>query len=158
MPYKGRTFNPAAISVRLEYSATLGMTLDAGDGALTITPTGVTGGKQKLIVKNRGAYDGMNDGEYVVQEFSITVNQKNQTLTQSDAARLEDFFRMSGYFAGATSLADVDGVFRVIVTYADKSTRTFAICEGEMAESHAFPTNTLALTIRSHGGDTVANL
>ena len=57
-----------------------------------------------------------------------------------------------------SSLADVDGVFRVIVTYADKSTRTFAICEGELAESHAFPTNTLALTIRSHGGDTVANL
>lgn len=158
MPYKGRSFNPAAVSVRLEYSSSLGMTLDEGDGAITISGLGQPGGKQKLPVKNRGAFDGFNDGEYIVIEFSVTVKMKNQTITDLVSSRLEDFLKQEGAFSGATSAGEVDGVFTVIVTYADKSTRTLLKCEADLSETHAFPENTRALTIRCHGGETPANV
>ncbi len=155
--YVGRDLNPAAISVRVEYADGLGMDLAPGDGGLTVSAR-PTGGAQKLPVKDRGTFDGFVLGEYVPVELAITLRQLNQTLTQADAARLADFFDKAGYFEDAVDVSDVPGTFKAIVTYADKSTRTYAVCEGEFAEAHAFPSNTLALTIRSHGAVTVENI
>lgn len=155
--YHGRDFNPRAISIRMEYSSSLGMTLGPGDGALTISPR-ATNGIQKLPVKDRGAFDGHNEGEYVPDELAVTVRSLNETLTSSVAARVRDFMDKAGTFSGATDLGDVPGTFRVIITYADKSTVTYALCEGEYGEAHAFPSNTIAFTLRNHSTRTVANL
>lgn len=154
--YVGRDLNPQAVSVRLEYASGEGMDLAPGDGNLAISAIGL--GRQTLPVKDRGTFDGFTPGEYTPQELSITVRQLNQTLVATDVARLESFFSKTGFFASATDDSDTPGTFRVIVTYADKSTKTFSACEGELSEAHAFPSNTYGVAIRSHGGCVVANI
>lgn len=156
--YVGRDHNPLAIGIRLQYPSGEGMDLvGSPDGGLSISAR-PTNGRSKVAVKDRGTFDGFVVTEYVVVELGITIRHLNETLTQADAARVLDFFNKAGFFASATDASDVPGTFELVITYANKSTRTLAVCEGEIVENHAFPSNTLALTIRSHSTDTTANI
>lgn len=158
MSMRGRDLTPRAVSVRLQYPSGEGMTLNPGEGNLTVTPSPTTG-NAKAAVMDRGDFDGFVEGPYVVQELAITVRQLNEELTRDDVARLENFFDKTGFFAGATDASDVEGTFEIVLTYTTGSgtfTRTHTVCEGEFAEAHAFPSNTYALTIRSHVKPTTA--
>lgn len=158
MSMRGRDLTPRAVSIRLQYPSGEGMTLNPGEGNLTVSSSPTTG-NEKAAVMDRGDFDGFVEGPYVAQELAITVRQLNEELTKADAARLEDFFDQTGFFASVTDASDVAGTFEVVITYttgAGTFTRTHTVCEGGFAEAHAFPSNTYALTIRSHVKPTTA--
>ena len=160
MSYRGRDLNPRAVSVRLLYPSGEEMTLNPGEGNLSIDPLPTTG-NEKMVVTDRGDFDGFVEGPYVPQGMTITVRQLNEQLTRDDVARLEDFFNKAGYFADATDASDVEGTFGMVITYSTGSgttTKTYSVCEGTFTESHQFPSNTYALTIRSHVKPTIANV
>ena len=105
-------------SVRFEDAAGLGIAADPGPGDLTIGNTN-SENAERLRVLNRGVFDCFVIGDDLEQEWSLTIGQEIQSLTEALQARIRDFIQKTGLFAAAVS---VDGnasvwAFKVIVTF-----------------------------------------
>ncbi len=145
-------FTRRLASVRVEYSAGVGMTLTPGEGNLSVGPTNASN-RQRIPVYDRDAHDGFIEGQDLVQDLSITLQMRNEAVTSSVANRVFDFFKKEGNFSTATSRdATITDCFRTIVTFSDGTTTTgfvYPKCEGEVAWAEGQP-NTIQITIRNH--------
>lgn len=153
MANSGNYANPRCVSIRFEDAAGLGITLDSEDGELTLGPFNDVN-VEKEPIYTRGQFDGMALTQDLMQEATITVRARNQTLSSASQARISDFIRRTGTFAAAQSVED-DGIwaFKMIVTRTTyngtTSTSTFPYIEARITENHAFPANTFTIAIRS---------
>jgi hypothetical protein len=129
------------------------MTVGPGTGDLSI------GGENAENVEHikkldRGVHDGFVLGDDLVQDVSITVELRNESLTEAAINRLNDFFKKKGNFAAASSVDPTIWAFVVIVTMDDgvtTTTKTLPVVEGELAFAEAKEGHTLAISVRNHG-------
>lgn len=138
-------------SVRFEDAAGLGLTVTPGEGNLTMSETNAEFAEH-MPVYNRDVHDGFILGQDTVQECTITVQQKNESLTSAVAARILDFVLKRGLYAAAVSVDPTIWAWKTIVTYNDGSTstsRTLPKCEGGAALSEGQP-NTFEIGFRNH--------
>lgn len=152
-------FTPRLTSVRFEDSAAFGMTIPSREGDLSIGEQNAHF-KEILKVTDRGIHDGFNLGPDSVQELSLTCRMLAQAITHATLARVRDFMMRTGAFGSAftTSLDTTIWAWRCIVTYADgavTTTKTFPLCEGGMAITEGYPSNTFAIAFRNHTIPTV---
>jgi hypothetical protein len=140
-------------SVRFEDAAGLGMTVGPGEGNFSMGQANYENAEH-VKVFDRDQHDGFVLGQDEVQEFSITVQLKNQTLTSSVTARILDFIHKRGLFANASSMDSTIWAWKTIVTMTDSAgtvaTRTLSLCEGGEAFAEGSPSNTIAISGRSH--------
>lgn len=146
-------FTRRLTSVRFEDALGLGMTVGPGEGNFSMGPSNKENAEH-IKVFDRDQHDGFVLGQDQVQEFSITVQLKNQTLTSAVAARILDFIHKRGIFSGCTSMDDTIWAWKTIVTMTDAAgnigTRTLSLCEGAEAFAEGSPSNTIAISGNSH--------
>jgi hypothetical protein len=135
------------------------MTIPSRDGDLTLGEENAHFA-EVLKVTDRGIHDGFNIGPDMVQECSLTCRMLAQAITHATLARVRDFVKRTGAFGSAftTSLDTTVWAWRVIVTFADgavTTTKTLPLCEGGLAISEGYPSNTFAITFRNHTQPTV---
>lgn len=65
---------------------------------------------EAIAVMNNGVHDGLVEGDDIVQDWSITLELKNELMTSAGAARILDWFRKTNYYAaaGVVPLQSVD--------------------------------------------------
>lgn len=140
-------------SVRVQDSLGAGMDLGPGPGDLSI---GAENAENAEHIKklDRGQHDGFVLGDDLVQDVSITVELKNETLTEAAIARITDFFKRQGSFAAASSVDSTIWAFEMIVTMTDgvtTTTKTLPIVEGEASFAEAKEGHTFSFSGRNHG-------
>lgn len=148
-------FNSRRTVVRFEDLAGLGMTVGPGPGdfshgALNAENT------EKVRVLDRGAYDGHVETDDLEQEWSLTVQLRNEAQTHATNARLQDFLRRTGIFAAAQTVNPNPDIwaFKVIVTMTTggvTATRTLPNCLGMHAFSEAMEGHALAISGTNNG-------
>lgn len=140
-------------SVRFQDANGLGIDLDAHDGDVSIGEANAENAEH-VKVMDRDRHDGFVLGADLVQDCSITVHQKNQSLTSAVSARIEDFLKKRGLFAAAVSVDPTIWAWETILTFDDgttSTTRTLPICEGGSSLQVGAPHNTIAISFRNHG-------
>lgn len=146
-------FTRRLTSVRFEDALGLGMTVTPTDGDFTMGAANAENAEH-IKVFNRDQHDGFVLGQDMVQDFSITVQMKNESITSAVAARILDFVHKRGIFASATSMDDTIWSWKTIVSFDDgkghTGSRTLPLCEGGEAFSEGSPSNTIAISGRSH--------
>ncbi len=140
-------------TVRVEDSLGAGITLGPGVGDLSIG--GENPENAEHIKKlDRGVHDGFVIGDDIVQDVSITLELRNETLTEAAIARVMDFAKKQGSFATASSVDPTVWAFKMIVTMTDNintGIRTLPIVEGEWSFSEAKEGHTWSFAGRNHG-------
>ncbi len=139
-------------TVRFEDAVSAGLTIGPGPGDLNI---GEQNSENVEHIKklDRGKHDGFVLGDDMVQECSITVELKNESLTEALVARILDFLKKRGLFAGGSSLDPTVWAWRTIVTMSDgvtTTTKTLPLCEGGYAVAEAKEGHTVAISFRNH--------
>lgn len=148
-------FTKRLTSVRFEDAAGLGMTVTPTDGDFSIGETNAENAEH-IKVMNRSQHDGFVLGDDMVQEFSITLQMKNESLTSAVNARIVDFLQRRGTFgpSNTTSVDDTIWAWKTIVTFNDGkgnvATRTLPLCEGGHSLAEGAPTNTISITGNNH--------
>lgn len=142
-------------TVRFEDDAGTGLTVGPGPGDFSHGATNAEN-TQKVRVMDRGQFDGHVEGEDLEQEWSITTHLKNEVQTDAVAARLQDFLRREGSFAGLVSVSSNPDIwaFKVIVTMTVGSvttTRTLPHCIADHAFAEALEGNTLTVSGTNNG-------
>tara|TARA_R100000655_G_scaffold35296_2_gene68711 strand:- start:1852 stop:2319 length:468 start_codon:yes stop_codon:yes gene_type:complete len=120
-------------------------TLGPGEGNLTISDSN-NGNTEKIRVMNRGVFDGFVVGDDLQQDWSITIQVENQSVTSGVAERVWDMIHKSGSKASANSTSADIWAFKLIATMDDgttTSTITLPVCQAAMSfaegkESHSF--------------------
>jgi hypothetical protein len=147
-------FTKRLTSVRFEDAAGLGMSVTPTDGDFSVGETNAENAEH-IKVMNRSVHDGFVLGDDMVQEFSITLQMKNESLTSAVQARIVDFIQKRGTFASATSVDSTIWAWKTIITFNDGkgnvATRTLPICEGGHSIAEGAPTNTISITGNNHG-------
>lgn len=145
-------FSRRITSVRFEDAAGLGMPVGPGEGNLTMSEVNAEFAEHQPVY-DRDQHDGFTLGQDQVQECTITVQQKNETLTEAALARINDFILKRGLFAAAVSVDPTIWAWKTIVTYNDgttSTTRTLPKCEGGIASTEGQPANTFEISFRNH--------
>ena len=107
--------------VTVTFEDNVGTTLTVGPGPGDFTVSGLEeGNREALETRDRHAHDGWVYGDDVTQEWSITVEQVNQSLTSAAAARIYDWI-VNKTRAGAalTSVDPTVWAFKVRVSFND---------------------------------------
>lgn len=138
--------------VRAEDSLGAGIELGPGPGDLSIG--GENAENAEHIKKlDRGQHDCFVLGDDLVQDVSITLELRNETLTEGAIARITDFFKRQGSFAAASSVDPVIWAFKIIVTMSDgvtTTTKTLPLVEGEASFAEAKEGHTFSFAGRNH--------
>jgi hypothetical protein len=145
-------------SVRFEDANGLGMTVEPTEGDFTLGEMNAEN-VEHLKVMNRDQHDGFVKGADLVQEFSITVQMKNEALTHAVNARIIDFLQKRGSFSAAVSMDSTIWAWKTILTFNDgttSTTRTLPLCEGGHTLTEGMPSNTFQITGRNHSAPTDA--
>lgn len=155
----GRDWNVRDVTMRLEDADGLGMTIGPSDGVIQFSALNAENAT-RVRVLDRGVFDGEVITEDLEQTFGVTVRALRQVPTHSILNRVRDFIMHEGSFLNAVSVND-DGLwaFKAIFTYTANGTtytETWPYVRAEIAASHAFPSNTMALTFTANGAPTLA--
>lgn len=142
-------------TVRFEDNLGAGLTVGPGPGDFSHGATNAEN-TEKVRVMDRGRFDGHVEGEDLEQEWSITTQLRNEAQTDAVAARLQDFLRREGSFAGLESVSSNPDVwaFQVIVTMTVggvTATRTLPHCLADHAFAEALEGNTLSVSGTNNG-------
>jgi len=103
-----------------------------GPGDLSIGETNAENA-ERIRVLDRGSFDGFVLGDSLEQDVSISLEVKNESLTEAAADRLRDFVMTTGHFAGTTSVNSTIGAFKIVVTMTDgtnTATITLPVVQG----------------------------
>jgi len=139
-------------TVRFEDALGAGLTIGPGPGDLSIGDQNAENAEH-IVKLDRGVHDDFVLGDDLIQECSITTELRNQTLTEASLARILDFIKKRGLFAGATSLSPTVWAWKTIVTMSDgvtTTTKTLPKCEGGYAVAEAKEGHTVATSFRNH--------
>jgi hypothetical protein len=139
--------------VRFEDSAGLGIDVTPTDGDFS-QGEGNAENAEHVKVMDRDQHDGFVLGADQVQECSIVVHMKNESLTHAAQARIEDFVKKRGLFENAQSVDDTIWAWVTILTFDDgttSTTRTLPICEGGSSLAVGAPHNTINIGFKNHG-------
>jgi len=145
-------FTRRLTSVRFEDASGLGLAATPTEGDMTMSETNAENAEHQPVY-NRDVHDGFTLGIDLIQEFSITLQQRIETLTHATLARMNDFLHKRGSFVNAVSVDSTIWAFKVIVTFSSQgvtTTRTFPKCEGGAALSEGQPFNSIAVSLRNH--------
>ena len=140
-------------SVRFEDSLGAGLTIGPGAGDLNVGEENAENAEH-IKKLDRGRHDGFVLGDDLVQEFSITVELENQSITDAAAARVTDFMKRQNFFSAASSVDPTIWAFKCIVTMTDGVTvavKTLPICEGGVTFAEAKEGHSLSISGRNHG-------
>lgn len=153
-------YTPRLTSVRFEDNAGLGMTIGPGEGDFS---HGAMNAENAEIVPvyDRDSFDGLVEGQDLVQEGSITVQMRNEALTSGVAARVTDFIKKRGLFAAAATVSDNPRVWahKIILTFNDGSTlttRTLPHVKSDIAFAEGRPAHTFTISYRNFQNPTDA--
>lgn len=139
--------------VRFEDANGLGIDVTPTDGDFSHGETNAENAEH-IKVMDRDSHDGFVEGPDLVQDFSITVHMKNESLTHATNARIEDFVKKRGSFLAAVSVDDTIWAWKTILTFNDgttTTTRTLPLCEGGSTLAVGAPINTITVSGRNHG-------
>lgn len=154
-------FSSRTTSVRMQGLNGNGMTIGPGPGDFTFGQTNKEN-TEKLRVMDRARYDCHIEGEDLEQEWSITVGQRNQSLTSTTVARVTDFIEQDGIFHPTTGTTPTQTVnpnpeiwaWTTIVSMVLGSTTatwTLPNCLGGYTFAEAVEGNTIALSGVNNG-------
>lgn len=139
-------------SVRLEDASGTGFTLSPTDGDFSAGAENDSN-RERARVLDRGAFDGIVEGDDLEQELSITLQMRNETLTSAAAARVTDFIKRQNFFSSLVSVDDTVWAFKCIVTFNDgttSTTKTYPHCTGTISLSEGNPVNTFSISLTNY--------
>ena len=140
-------------SVRCEDAVGLGITFGPGPGDLSIGEENAENAEH-IKKLDRGKHDGFVLGDDMVQDLSMTIELRNETLTEAALARYTDFIKRQGSFAAAQSVDPTIWAFKLIAKFDDGvtvATKTCPIVEGGAAFTEAKEGHTFSFAGRNHG-------
>lgn len=143
-------WNSKNTTVTILDGASLSIVAGPGEGNLSIGNISADN-SEKIAAMNRGVFDGLVEGNDLTQDWSITLQVKNEALTSAVAGRVLDAIRRTGTWASATT-KDPSGqnwAFSLLVTMADGSTTstiTLPCCVGTAQFAESIDGHTLSLS------------
>lgn len=151
-------FTRRLTTVRFVDDAGTTLVLSPTEGDFSHGPTN-DANAEKVAVYDRDQHDGFVLGQDLVQDWSITLQMKNEELTSAAAARIEDWIHRRNFFSSLQSVDDTVWAWKIEVVYNDgttSTTRTLPKVIGDSAQSHGSPSNTVSLSGTNHGAITDA--
>ena len=150
-------FTSKYLVITLEDGAANTITLGPGQGDLTIGDFAYDNA-EVIVAKDRGVFDGLVEGDDLIQDWSITVEIKNESLTSGAAARLRDFILDQTLSGGAlTSLDSVRWAFKVTCAFSQSGNTAGIVlpyCTATLAFSEGKETSTFSVSGKNYNAPT----
>ena len=145
-------FTSRLTTVKFKDGASDEIVVGPGPGDLSIGETNADNA-ERVRVMDRGTFDGFVLGDSLEQDVSITIEIKNQTLTDS-SGRIRDFIMKTGAFAAATSTDPTVWAFKLEVTMTDGTNTaviTLPVVQGGVDFTEAKEGSTMSFSGTNNG-------